>query len=250
MLGIYSWILALYPTAAPAHAVNRMSTPHRLPVRIYAVYLEDVLCQINSDLTFFAAPTADIYTGKPHLFLRLRCLTGLVKLDQFYNVRTFDPPEGPGAVARNKHFARIIEQELRWLDEIAALLPPRTKQISDFTRYAVAVGIRQFGGYLSSLFKRIDTRGDDLGSQRSQLGQNCLEAGQLPATVRSPMPAVEQYDPVLRVQAARQFQCRPIDKIECKCRKDRTRVQLLRHFDSQWQSDYDLRGAFCQRRKP
>ena len=96
------------------------------------------------------------------------------------------------------------EDEFGWLDDAAAVFPPRSQRIRDFAGYTFANREVDLVGNFLRFVPGVDARCND---RRPELIKLCLlfcEADQLPATEGSPVTPVEQDN--LGIKASRQGQ--------------------------------------------
>ena len=126
-------------------------------------------------------------SGLLHLFL---------KLDKADRIGRFEPADWPAAVGCRQYLAGTVEHEIRRLNKLPTILPPRPKLIG--LRSCDAIGDRKRNLVRDFLcfFHRLRGRCDDLGSQFFESFQLLTETAQLTETVRSERPPVKQHDQV------------------------------------------------------
>ena len=142
-------------------------------------------------------------------------LSGLVEFYKLDHVGGINPAQWPIGVTRNNNLAICPHDELRWLNNITPVFPPRTKLIGYLAGNAVANTERQLRRNFTSFVNRIDAGSHDFGAESIKFLFNFLEADQLPAAVWSPMAAIEKDDAIFRVDAVGKAQRAAVDQTEC-----------------------------------
>ena len=151
------------------------------------------------------------------------------KTDHLDHIGRVDATKRAVAITRGHHFAFGIENELGRLNDLAPLFPKRPEHVGLGARDAVAHCEAEFIGHRFGLVLRVNTGRQYFDAECGELVFQFGEAGQLPAAVRSPMPAIKQHHAVFGVEAIRQFHRAAADQRDGHGGKHGTDMQLVGH---------------------
>ena len=157
------------------------------------------------------------------------CRQFVVEGNDPHHIGRIDPADGTGTVGGRTHLAIGRKEELGGLDDAAPLLPPRAELFGLCMGHAVRDREREFSRNFFRLVDRIHACGEHFHAERIQLGFFFFEADQLPATVRSPMAAIEKDDLVARIEVVGHIDRSAVDEIERKPGEDGPGVEFFSH---------------------
>lgn len=128
------------------------------------------------------------------------------KSRQGHGIFRVHPPHRGTAVSGSEHLARTGHEKFTGLDEFSSLIPPGAEKLALFTGHAPGDGKSQFSSHFSRFFLRIHATRNNAHTEFRQDLALFFEAGQLPATERSPVTAIKQDERIRRIDIRRQAQ--------------------------------------------
>ena len=181
-------------------------------------------------ITKNAAP--EVRCGVFHNGLRrnlVRLLTGIVEIHHLDHIARIYPAQRAVAIAARDDIAVRIDDELRRLNYLTSVLPPRAERVSDVAGDAVPHREIHLVGDFLGLLDVINASGEDLHPELIEFVLQFCIADQLTATIGSPVAAIEQDDPISCTEAIGKAERSAADDVYRQLGEGRADAELFRH---------------------